>query len=173
MLPHEAEVMAEITKKYRVQLEAMTDLHNAIVAMMTAGSWAITKKRGVTRFVVETMMGLLVKACKTFRSVQLLCERGLYGDASALVRVLMETTSSAILFILQTKSTQRTLMYHAHGLSQLIKMLNEWTTTPGLKRLASKRMIQQATHHQVHGEAAARNRCEVALVGQRQPAGRD
>jgi hypothetical protein len=59
------------------------------------------------------MMGLLTKAMKTFRSLQILCERGLYDDASALARVLLETTI-AIAFILQKKSKQRMLMYHAY-----------------------------------------------------------
>src|SRR2546427_6206506 len=44
MLPHEAEVTAEIAAKYRVQLDAMAGLHNAVVAMITAGSWTIGKR---------------------------------------------------------------------------------------------------------------------------------
>lgn len=43
MLPHEAEVMADIGQKYRAQLEAMTALHDAVVSMMTAGSWTVRK----------------------------------------------------------------------------------------------------------------------------------
>ncbi|MBI1874655.1 MAG: hypothetical protein HYS05_12345 [Acidobacteria bacterium] len=89
------------------------------------------------------MMGLLTKACKTFRAVQILCERGLHEDASALVRVLMETTI-AIAFILQKKSKERTLIYHAYGMAQEIKMLNEWTNTRGLKRKAPKAILNQA-----------------------------
>ena len=142
MLPHELEVTAEIATRYRAQLEAMTGLHDAVVAMMSAGSWTFTK-RGLNPFVAETMMGLLTKASKTFRSIQILCERGLHEEANALVRVLMETTA-AIAFILQKKARERTLIYHAHGLAQQIKMLNEWRSTKGLKRMASRQMLTHA-----------------------------
>ena len=143
MLPHEAEVQAEIATTYRVQSDAMTALHNAVVSIMTAGSWTISRPHGIPRFTTETMMGLLTKACKTFRAVQMLCERGLHDHANALVRVLLETTV-AIVFILQTQSKQRMGIYHAHGLAHRIKMLNEWSQTPGLKRKASKLSLAQA-----------------------------
>ena len=141
-LPHEAEVIAEISTKYRVQLNAMTTLHDAVVSMMTAGSWTIRQKRGLAPFVAETMMGLLAKAFKTFRAIHILCERGLHRDASALVRVLMETTI-AIAFILQKKSKERAIIYHAYGTAQQIKMLNEWKNTRGLKRRAPKAILKQ------------------------------
>ena len=143
MLPHEAEVIAEIATKYRTQLAAMTGLHDAVVSMMTQGSWTIRRTRGLAPFVVQTMMGLLIKACKTFRAVQLLCERGFHDDASALVRVLMET-AIAIVFILQKKPKERALIYHAHGMAQHVKMLNEWARIRGLKRTAPKAIVKQA-----------------------------
>ena len=133
----------EIAAKHRVQLDAMTKLHDAVVAMMSAGSWTIQNKRGLNPVVVQTMIGLLTKASKTFRAIQVLCERGLQDDANALVRVLMETTV-AIAFILQKKSKERTLIYHAHGIAQNIKMLNHWKNTRGLKRKATKAMLTQA-----------------------------
>ncbi|MGH9681513.1 MAG: DUF5677 domain-containing protein [Candidatus Acidiferrales bacterium] len=142
MMPHEAEVTAEIAEKYRVQLQGMTALHSTVVRMLSQ-HWTIRKPRGVPRFVAETMVGLLIKACKTFRAIQILCERGFCEDANALVRVLMETTV-AIGFILQKKSKERALIYHAHGIAQNIKMLNEWKNTPGLKRKATKAVMKQA-----------------------------
>jgi hypothetical protein len=119
-LPHETKVLTEIAAKHHVELDAMTKLHDAVVAMMD--SWTIQKPRGLNPIVVKTMIGLLTKASKTFRSIQILCERGLHNDASALVRVLMETTV-AIAFILQKKSKDRALTYHAYGIAQDIKML--------------------------------------------------
>jgi hypothetical protein len=109
MLRHEAEVIAAIATKYRVQLDAMTALHDAVMRMLTAGSWTITKTRGIKPFVVYTILGLLTKAGKTFRSIHVLAERGRHDDAHALVRVLMETTV-AIAFILQKRSTERSLI---------------------------------------------------------------
>lgn len=137
--------MAGIATKYRIQLEAMTALHDAVVSMMTAGSWTVRKTRGLAPFVAETMMGLLTKACKTFRAIHILCERGLHEDASALVRVLMETTI-AVAFILQKNSKERAIIYHAYGMAQEIKMLNEWKNPRGLKRKALKPILQQANH---------------------------
>jgi hypothetical protein len=143
LLPHEAEVRAEIATKYRDQLAAMTALHDAVISMLTVGSWKIGKP-GLDRVVVETVLGLLTKACKTFRSIQILCERGLHEDANALVRVLMESMV-AVVFILQHKSRQRARIYHAYGIAQDVKMLNQWKSTPGLRRKATKKMIDRAT----------------------------
>jgi hypothetical protein len=58
-LPHETEVTDEIAAKYRVQLDAMTKLHDAVVAMMSAGSWTRRNTHGLNPVVVQTMMGLL------------------------------------------------------------------------------------------------------------------
>jgi hypothetical protein len=110
--------------------------------MMTAGSWTIGR-RGINRAVILTMLGLLTKACKTFRSIQILCERGLTEDANALTRVLMENYI-AIAFILQKRPRERVLIYHAHSSAQYIKLLNEWERTPGLKRKATKSVMKQA-----------------------------
>jgi len=137
------EVSTEIAAKYRIQLDAMNSLHDAVVGMLSADPWTIQKKRGLSRHVLETMIGLLTKASKTFRAIQILCECGLHEDANALVRVLMETTV-AIIFILQKKSRERTLIYHAHGSAANIKMLDDWKNTPGLKRKATKAMQKQA-----------------------------
>jgi hypothetical protein len=142
-LPHEAEVRTAIAQQHRVKIDAMTNLHNAVVAMMMAGSWTVTKRRGVSPLVAQTMMGLLTKACKTFRAIQELCERGLHEDANALVRVLLETTVT-VLYILQKNSRQRMRVYHAYGITQGIKMLNDWTQTPGLKRSVRKALIRRA-----------------------------
>jgi hypothetical protein len=143
-LPSEAIVTREIANKYARHLAAMSNLHDTVTSMMTAGSWTVSRTRGLTPNVARTMMGLLTKALKTFRSIQILCERGLHEDANALVRVLMETTA-AILFILQKRSRERTLIYHAYGISQGIRMLNDWKQTAGLKRGARIRIVKALT----------------------------
>jgi hypothetical protein len=141
-LPHEAEVISDIAAKYRTELDAMTGLHNAVMSVLSAGSWTVGKS-GIDGIVLETMVGLLTKACKTFRSIQILCERGLIDDADALVRMLMENTV-AILFILQKRPRERARIYQAHSIAQGIKMLNEWKNTPGLKRKATKNLVRRA-----------------------------
>jgi|ERR1051326_1725190 hypothetical protein len=140
-LPHETEVIADIANKYHKELNAMTELHNAVIGMMSQGSWT-TGKRGLNRAVLETILGLLTKACKTFRAIQILCERGLTEDANVLTRVLMENTV-AIVFILQKKPRERARIYHAHAIYQDLKMLNEWKVTAGLKRKVTKKTMMQ------------------------------
>jgi hypothetical protein len=143
-LPNESIVAREIAHKYARHLAAMSNLHDTVASMMTAGSWTVSRTRGHTPNVARTMIGLLTKALKTFRSIQILCERGLQEDANALVRVLMETTA-AILFILQKRSHERMLIYHAYGISQGVRMLNDWKQTPGLKRGARVRIVKAMT----------------------------
>ena len=140
-LPHEADIFADIATSYRNELVAMTGLHDAVVSMMSAGSWTI-RKRGLDRIVIETMAGLLTKALKTFRAMQILSERGLIEDSDALLRVMLENTM-VIAFILQKKHRERVRIYHAYTISQNIKMLNEWKNTPGLKRKATKKVMKE------------------------------
>ncbi|MGH9160428.1 MAG: DUF5677 domain-containing protein [Vicinamibacteraceae bacterium] len=109
--------------------------------MMTAEQWTIRRRSGTSPFTIDIIRGLLTKSCKTFRSIQSLCERGLHEDANALVRVLLET-SVAVLFILQRRrrdkktralsptAEQRALTFYAHSLHQQLKMLKEWKQTP-------------------------------------------
>lgn len=156
-LPHEADVASDIATRYSASLDAMTALLVVVVNMLSV-DWEVPT-RGLNRTVVFTVIGLLVKACKTFRSIQVLIERGLTADANALMRVLMETIV-AILYILQKQSRQRALIYHAYSMSQSLKMLREWQRTPGLKRKAPKAAI----------EAAER---ELAEYQRRLPAGVD
>lgn len=141
-LPHEAEVIADIAAKYRSELDAMAGLHDAVIGMMSVGSWTIAEVG--LRPVGKTMVALLTKACKTFRAIHILCERGLIDDANVLTRVLMENTM-AILFILQKRPRERVRIYQAHTLAQGIKMLKEWKNTPGLKRMATKRVMERVT----------------------------
>jgi hypothetical protein len=157
MLPDEAVVTTEISTRYATQLKAMNDLHNAVVGMMTVDQWTMPPSAIVKKpFTIDILRGLLTKACKTYRSIQLLCERGLHEDANALVRVLLETTV-AVLWILQRRrkdkktvaltptAHQRAITFHAYSMYQQLKMLKEWQKTPGLKRKAPKRIVEQAT----------------------------
>ena len=77
------------------KLAAMAALHAAVVSMMTAGSWKVSKSRGLPPPVAQTMMGLLVKATKTFRAIHVLCERGLHGPAG---QALDARLTSALMF---------------------------------------------------------------------------
>lgn len=139
-LPNERIVARELRKRNLEKLAAMKRLHDTVISMMTSGAWRVSRTRGLSPNVARTMMGLLTKALKTFRAIQILSERGLHEDANALVRVLLETTAT-ILFILQKRSRERMLIYHAHGLSHGLKMLNDWSQTKGLKRGARQKLI--------------------------------
>lgn len=158
MLPGEHTVTAEIAERYERPLREMNALHNLVVEMLSPahGEWKVPR-RGLNPFVVVTVAGLTVKAAKTFRAIQVLLEHGLVDDAKALIRVLFETTIT-VLFILQRNSRQRTRQYHAHDAINMLKMLEHWKRTPGLKRGASK-------------DALAAAQTLVALSSKKVPAG--
>ena len=153
MLPDETEVAAAVAAKHAKELAAMSELHDAVVGMMTVDQWTIRHTTGTKPFTIAIIMGLLTKSCKTFRSIQILCERGLHEDADALVRVLLETTVG-VMFILQSRrrdkktnvlsptAQQRALTFYAYSLHQQLKMLMDWKKTPGLKRKATKGIIR-------------------------------
>ena len=77
----------------------------------------------------------------------------------------METTI-AIVFILQKKSKERALIYHLHGTSQQIKMLNEWKNTRGLKRKSAEGDPESTQHRSCQDaeEAPGRNGRDAPLV---------
>jgi hypothetical protein len=135
------DISEEIAQTYRTQLDAMTGLHDTVVRIMRA-PWTIGKP-GLNRIIFYTVIGLLTKACKTFKSIQYLCERGHAEDADALVRVLLES-ATAILYILEENSTERALIYHAHGMLQQIEMLKHWRKIPSLAPLAPDERLAQA-----------------------------
>ncbi len=148
MLPGESEVFKDIAAKHARAIRAMTKLHDVAVRMLTHAPW-MARKRGSSPVVDWTIAGLFTKATKTFRSIQVLCERGLTEDATALVRVLYET-HVAILFILQRRSKERADMYHAHMALQERKEVEHWRRTRGLKRGATKmhlKTVQQLVDH--------------------------
>jgi hypothetical protein len=141
MLPHESEAQAEIGVTYQPYIDRMAALHDAVVGMMTVDTWTIRNRPDNTPFVVDIMRGLLTKALKTSRAIQILCERGLGEDANALLRVLLETTMPA-LYILKSNSQQRAQIYFAYTLNQQLKMFNDWRKTKGFKRRVTKKQIE-------------------------------
>ena len=140
MYPNETSITTQIAHTYGTQLSAMEALHDTVSGMLMSGQWTIQHSKRIKRFTAETMIGLLIKSCRTFRSVHVLCERGFHDDASACVRVLMETTT-AIIFILRSNPNERAITFQAHGLFQQLKMIREWKKTPGLKRKVSNTVL--------------------------------
>lgn len=102
-LPNEEAASAVISRDYGHDIVAMSALLTLVVEMLSH-DWNVPAC-GLNRTVVETVIGLFVKAAKTFRSIQVLTQRGLTDDANALMRVLMET-NAAILYILQKRSRE-------------------------------------------------------------------
>lgn len=138
-LPGEALAATYLATTFKPEFERMTRLHDAVVGML-GKDWTITKSKGLDPIVTYTVAGLLTKACKSFRAVQILCAAGLGTDAGTIARTLFET-SIASTFILQKQSKQRARIFHAHSRRQALKMLNHWKQTPGLKRKATKAMF--------------------------------
>lgn len=147
-LPDEQVIAQQIAVQFQADIDAMTGLHDAVVGMF-GGRWRVTKPRGVDRIVVYTVAGLLTKACKTFRTVQILCAAGLGTDAGTASRSLFETVVP-IFFILKFHSKERARIYHAYGRAQALKMLNQWAQTPGLKRKATRALFAKAQSELVY-----------------------
>ncbi len=120
--------------------------------------------KGLNRMVAFTVVALLMKAAKTFRSIQLLAERGLTDDAFVLVRTLYET-SVAIMFILQKNSRVRARMYHVHSHRHDLKMLEHWSRTKGLKRAATKEAFRVIRRLLTDGEKGLPAGTDMKAIG--------
>ena len=140
MLPYETAAVRLLWAKIKDDANAAERLHDAIVAAFVAEDLNIENGRGLTHGVVQLVMGLLTKGCKTFRAVELTAVNGLGEDAGTLTRSLYETTM-AVLFILQKDSRRRAVMFHAYAAEQKVKMVRNWQRTPGLKRHATKELL--------------------------------
>jgi hypothetical protein len=174
MLPRETEVKeAYLQHHYGTDFATMTDVLE-LALRMTQAPIRITKPRGLDRQVIDVSFGVFVKACKQYRSIQILCEHGLPEDAQALTRNLGETMI-ALYFLLRhrvklkngphalppipgkARTTRfRSDLYLSHGVLQKEKMLNDWGTTKGLK--ASYRKV-------LKGEFPASVAAAKALLG--------
>lgn len=81
----------------------MTALHNFAVSILNP-QIKIRGSKGIDDSVVYVCLGLFVKACRQFRSVQRLCQAGLGSDAHALTRNLFETWL-ALMFVERRRVT--------------------------------------------------------------------
>lgn len=86
--------------------------------------------------VMTTLMGLLAKACKTHRAVELVARNGLGEDGMTLARSMYET-AMIVSFIVKEDSETRNAMYVTHMIHQKLKMFNSWAATPILAHLSA------------------------------------
>lgn len=100
MLPDE-EKQAKIALSLYKDYFGLCDLYTAIaVKMLDNYNTKFEESEFSYRYVT---LGLYVKACKTFRSIQVLCGRSLGEDANALLRVLLECCISTFYILINKK----------------------------------------------------------------------
>lgn len=137
MLPEEAKRAAQVRSAHNEALEEMRRAGVPIATMFQAGEWKIGNTRGLERWIVFVLAGLLAKAFKTYRGILALCELGLGNDAAVLLRQLLET-DAAIHWLLQKDTRRRSKFLLAHAALrrqiQFDQMLNE----RGLRRVSKK-----------------------------------
>jgi hypothetical protein len=125
MLPDEDSSVKDLWNKIRDDYNVSERLHDVVVTHLFPGELNVKGAPDINTAVVHTAVGLLTKACKTFRAIELVARNGLGKDAMVLGRSLFEATF-AILFILEKDSKARAAMYHAHSTYQVVKMFRKW-----------------------------------------------
>lgn len=159
MLPHEPSVIDTLRREYGKEFAAMDRFHDAAVALLAPEGLNTEPPKCVDSAVHMAGIALYVKTCKQFKSIQILCERGMGSDADSLVRNLFESMIN-LLFILRPRVTLkkdgkvvpvpnntfpsklRARLYIVHTLRQLGKTVNACAATSGLKRLAAPTRAQ-------------------------------
>ena len=155
MLPNEGSVRAELARAHNSDFANMHSLQALAVSVIDPRI-TIRQSVGIVSTVVYVRLGLYVKACRQFRSIQLLCEAGIGSDAHALTRNLFET-SLALLFVARRRVTLkrngkrigrvgkralgsrlRARLYLANVQFEAERTLGDWERTPGLKRSAAR-----------------------------------
>lgn len=141
MLPDEERSRSEIAAVLKFHTVEMNRLLETALKLIPSSGFKATRSSRVDQIVVYTIIGLYVKALKTFRAIQVACEGGLTQDGISLLRVLFETTV-AILFILQRNTRLRARLYHARIYVKHLALMRTWKTRRGLKRKATKAVIR-------------------------------
>ena len=108
-----------------------------IAAMFQVTEWKIENTRGIDRWIVFLMAGLLAKAFKTYRGILALCELGLGNDAAVLLRQLLET-DAAIHWVLQKNTRRRARFLIAHAAIRRQIQFDQMLNQRGLKRVAKQ-----------------------------------
>lgn len=135
MLPYEDRaVEQEVWPHVRESYNRAERLHDFVVAEFFNPSMIVTRLP-LNEFVLMTVMGLLTKACKTHRAVEILASKGLGEDAATVARSLYET-ALIVLFILKDDSKTRASMYMTYSIGQKRKLLNSWQSSPSLRGLS-------------------------------------
>jgi hypothetical protein len=161
MLPNEPAVERDLASRFGNQFTEMTALHTFAVSIL-APQITIKGSKGVDGSVVYVCLGLFVKACRQFRSVQHLCQAGLGSDAHALTRNLFETWL-ALMFVARRRVTLkqgkkrlgsvgkralgsrlRARLYLANAAFESERVVKDWESTVGLKRSAKVKLDGQS-----------------------------
>ena len=187
MLPDEVEFTNEVRRRYDATFSAMGRLHNAAVALLSPEGLNAQCPKYADSAVQIASISLYVKACKQFRSIQILCERGMGSDADSLVRNLFETTVYLV-FVLKPRVTLRkdgnrlavpgnrfpsklrARLYLAYTTHQLAKTVKAWARTGGLTRLAATGrdqadQVSQQMQKQIGPEWSKRQRDGRGVAG--------
>src|SRR2546421_12568430 len=149
MLPFEDQARADVEAHHHKELAESRDLLQLALEMIGSdgqGGLRIPTEPvpGVTDRARWLALGLFAKACKQFRGIIILAERGLGGEVSVLTRSLFETTL-AMNFIMNEKVSLkregkpfdpdpsrpldtdfRTLLYFAYSACTQAKRYKQW-----------------------------------------------
>jgi len=124
-LPRELEVRIEIAREHESTLAEMQAMNDAAVALVIKKA---VELRGEDWPTLGTALAMYTKACKTHRSIEILCRAGLTSDATVLLRVLSETTV-ALHFVLKRHSRVRSRLYGVFEMVQTVKAGREMSKT--------------------------------------------
>lgn len=107
MLPWEEEFPASLLKSHPALVSVANRAQAFALSTLQTERFRVSKRRGLRRPTLALTAGLLTKATKQHRAVQLLTMRGLGQDAATVTRALFETML-AIHFLLAHRVTPRT-----------------------------------------------------------------
>lgn len=144
-LPGEIPLCTQLAQDYAELFAHAENAHQAAVGVVLRVETALIESSASNKGVSVVIAGLLTKALKTFRAIQLVCEAGLGQDASVLLRQLFETTL-AVGFILKTDSVNRATMLVVHERQRHLVMLRELRRLSGTEGIATDEDVKAAEH---------------------------
>ncbi len=130
-LPEEDLRKGDVRCALGAQLSEMGGLLNLALLVVPPSGPITCSAKGIDPTVVRVVLGLYVKACKTYRATIMMAEAGLAEDAYILARTLFETML-AVAWVLQKDPSRRAQTYRAHLALRDRKYLRALQNTRGL-----------------------------------------
>jgi len=125
--------LAAVRAEISTEVTSIDSTLALVETILTAGAIRFRNPRGLNSAVLDIVLALLAKGCKTTRAIRAVALEGAVEDVMVLLRSLYET-ALAVQWLLQRDTRRRAMLYVAHSEYRYLVQLREMANAAGQKR---------------------------------------